>query len=135
MAEDPKTFWGKLAAITAFLTAVVGFVKLCSAFEPLSQPSPNPPVVQAQLDNPKPSDPRWTEFEVRQYKWYKHPEREYEMVLDNFNLHVSGFEGADFNVKGMPEGQWVQLTNGKSGRKLPVATKRSAERLFARWLP
>jgi hypothetical protein len=134
MADDSKTFWGKLAAVTAFLTAVGAVAKLCSAPQLPPQHLHDTKVDVGQY-NPQGADQRWAEFEVRQYKWYKHPERDYEIVLDNFNLHVNGFEGDDYNVKGMPEDRWMQLTNGKSGRRLPVATKRSAERLYARWLP
>jgi len=49
MADEPKTFWGKLAAWTAFLSALAGAGALIAQFgisNPHPSPSPPTPYVQ-----------------------------------------------------------------------------------------
>jgi hypothetical protein len=83
---------------------------------------------------PPPPGYGWDEFEVIQYRWYKHPKRGYELMLDKFRLGLSGQENDYFDVRQFPEGQWIQLTNGR-GQALPLAIRKDLERIFAKWLP
>jgi hypothetical protein len=46
MSDEPKTFWGKLAAVTAFLGAVVALAQLCSAPNKPSSTSTSGPIIQ-----------------------------------------------------------------------------------------
>lgn len=97
------------------------------------EPTPTPTASPPPPHTPRPSPGYgWEEFEVGQYKWYKHPTRNYELMLDKYRLALNGQDF--FDVRQLPEGQWVQLNNNQ-GQALPLAVRKELERIFAKWLP
>jgi hypothetical protein len=94
----------------------------------------SPESVQLQ-ESPQPSPGG---FEVNQYIWYKHPDCDYEIMLDKWRLGVHGPNHDYFDVRSLPQGvtggKWVALL-GQNNQQLPLKVCWNGGRLFAEWLP
>jgi hypothetical protein len=61
MADEPKSIWGKLGTITAFLTAVAGLIQLFTLLNKpsLSESTPGKPPTQVDREQPPPPSKDW----------------------------------------------------------------------------
>lgn len=74
-------------------------------------------------------------FEVKQYKWYKHPQRDWEIMLDKWRLGAHGRgDSIYFDIRTFKLDQWGLLQD-ENGRRIPLTVYWDGERLLAKWLP